>query len=291
MPTSGKPNLRTIANQNAFREQVPKVIGEHDREIADIWNKYGFTDKAQGVTDNHYKRMEMIGKSIGPRAALTYAQSGPDGELFQGAQVKDDKDYTMITGHDGSVIRYRKDTGAYEIIKGGDNSVASHIFNKLVPGGEQSTVIQYDKSGNVKETPIGVVVPRWDPERPTASERRAARQREGKLTDIEKQELTGIRSDLRTVNRELLEVRRNAGYGVEAAKNRLPLIEAEYNDLKTREKELLTRDVGTNTPTPAAKPKVNAEALIQEANKAITLGADPVQVKQRLKEQYGVEVK
>ena len=114
---------------------------------------------------------------------------------------------------------------------------------------------------------------------------------EGKLSDIEKQELIGVRSDLRTVNRELLEVRRNAGFGMEAAKGRLPLIEAEYNDLKAREKELLTKDTGSTTTTPAAKPKVNAEALLQEANQAIKRGADPAKVRQRLKDQYGITVK
>lgn len=116
---------------------------------------------------------------------------------------------------------------------------------------------------------------------------------EGKLSDVEKQELIGVRADLRTVNRELSEVRRNAGYGMEAAKSRLPLIESEYNELKAREKELLSKDsggAGTATP-PAAKPKADTDALMREANQAIANGADPVEVKKRLKDQYGVEVK
>jgi hypothetical protein len=114
---------------------------------------------------------------------------------------------------------------------------------------------------------------------------------EGKLSDIEKQELIGVRADLRTVNRELAEVRRNAGYGMEAAKGRLPLIEAEYNELKAKEKELLTKDSGSTPTLPAAKPKVNADTLLQEANQAIARGADPVKIKKRLKEKYGIELK
>jgi hypothetical protein len=162
-----------VKKQKAFDENEAKVkehnlklvnlLAEQDKDIYSTYLKHGQVEKAVGVRKLQYEQMKALA-SFSPTAALEYAKNGIDGKLFEGAKIKDQKEFSVIGLRDGSAIRWNKETGAVDIVKGPDDSIATKIEDIYTGGGRQKAIFQTNKKGGVTVTPVGGVAPLFKPD-------------------------------------------------------------------------------------------------------------------------------